>query len=406
MGESSQKPDSALAPKLAAPQHKPRPLPLFLELLRSETADDPARMARALAGLRRYQEAERAEAPAGMPAVAERLGAKLRDYGGKVPLHRPAGGPHRRRIEVRPGDEPTASILRTQGRICPPVVFVPSLINPPSVLDLGPDKSLLRWLAGEGFRTLLVDWGWDLEARRGLSVAGHVEEVLLPLLDSLGEPAILVGYCLGGTMALAAAGLRPARGVALIAAPWRFSGFPDDARARLASLWLGARPTADALGLLPMEVLQSAFWSLDPARTVAKFEAFAGFDPASAEARRFVALEDWANDGPPLPKAAARELFEDFFAEDLPGRGEWRVGGAAARPGDLACPLLDIVSLSDRIVPASSATGAGERIETGAGHVGMMVGSKAEEVLWRPLAAWLSRVAEGCRSGVRSGGVT
>ena len=27
--------------------------------------------------------------------------------------------------------------------------------------------------------------------------------------------------------------------------------------------------------MLPMEALQSAFWSLDPARTVAKFEAFA-----------------------------------------------------------------------------------------------------------------------------------
>jgi polyhydroxyalkanoate synthase len=418
MGKSSQKPDSALAPKLAAPQHKPRPLPLFLELLRSETADDPARMARVLAGLRRYQEAERAEAPAAMPAVAQRFGAKLRDYGGggKRPLHheqvraapQPAAasggrggllishGPHRRRIEVRPGDEPAASILQRQGRIEAPVVFVPSLINPPSVLDLGPDKSLLRWLAGQGFRTLLVDWGWDLRARRGLSVAGHVEEVLLPLLDSLGAPAILVGYCLGGTMALAAAGLRPARGVALIAAPWHFSGFPEDARARLASLWGGARPTAHALGLLPMEALQSAFWALDPARTVAKFEAFAGFDPAGAEARRFVALEDWANDGPPLPEAAARELFDGFFAEDLPGRGEWRVGGAAARPADLACPILDIVSLSDRIVPAASATGLGERIETGAGHVGMMVGSKAEALLWRPLADWLSRVAAGC----------
>ena len=42
-----------------APQHGPRPLPLFLEMLRSETATDPDRMARALAGLRRYQHAPR-----------------------------------------------------------------------------------------------------------------------------------------------------------------------------------------------------------------------------------------------------------------------------------------------------------------------------------------------------------
>src|SRR4051812_3336539 len=86
IGSSSAVPDSALAPKLAAPQHKPRPLPLFLELLRSETAAEPARMQRALAGLRRYQEVERAPVRPPMPAVAERMGASLRDYGGDGPI--------------------------------------------------------------------------------------------------------------------------------------------------------------------------------------------------------------------------------------------------------------------------------------------------------------------------------
>jgi polyhydroxyalkanoate synthase len=99
-----------------------------------------------------------------------------------------------------------------------------------------------------------------------------------------------------------------------------------------------------------MEVLQSAFWSLDPARTVAKFEAFASAKGAKAE--EFVALEDWANDGPPLAAAAARELFEDFFAADLPGRGEWRIAGSAADPG--ALPFLNIVSTVDRSSPAKA----------------------------------------------------
>src|SRR3954468_9172689 len=97
--------DSALAPKLAAPQHKPRPLPLFLEMLRSETAARPARMKRALEGLRKYQEAERTPPRPPMPALAERAGAALRDYG-----------------------------LRDYGGEGPPIVFVPSLINPPSIL--------------------------------------------------------------------------------------------------------------------------------------------------------------------------------------------------------------------------------------------------------------------------------
>jgi polyhydroxyalkanoate synthase len=159
----------------------------------------------------------------------------------------------------------------------------------------------------------------------------------------------------------------------------------------LAALWQNARPTADALGLLPMEVLQSAFWSLDPARTVSKFEAFAALPPASVEARMFVTMEDWANDGPPLPQAAARELFENFFLADSPGRGAW-----IADPAALLCPLLNIVSTTDRIVPAATAPSPGELIALAQGHVGMVVGRRARELLWEPLSAWLSRPEPRC----------
>jgi polyhydroxyalkanoate synthase len=327
-------------------------------MLRRETDGAPERLAKALAGLRRYQEAARAAPADPPPAVAELLGATLRDYGG-------AG---------------------------PPVLFVPSLINPPSILDL-PERSLLRWLAEQGgVRPLLLDWGWDVDSRSALNVADHVEKLLLPLISALGEKPVLVGYCLGGTMALAAAGPSGAPAVAAIAAPWRFSAFPEEARRSLAGLWESAAATSEALGCLPMEVLQSVFWSLDPARTAAKFEAFADMAEGSAEARAFVTLEDWANDGPPLPHAAARELFEDMFGRDVTGRGEWRL----ADPRALPCPFLDIVSTSDRIVPAASATGAGERLELAQGHVGMVVGGRAQAALWEPLAGWLSRHAARC----------
>lgn len=329
-------------------------------MLRSETAANPARMKAALAGLRKYQEAERPPAPAPMPAVAAVRGAVLRDYGGTGPA----------------------------------ALFVPSLINPPNVLDMGEGRSLLRWLAGRGRRVLLLDWGWPGDDRRGLSVAGHVEEILLPLMREVGEPVDLAGYCLGGTMALAAAQIGPARSVATIAAPWRFAGFPGAARAQLGRLWADAQPTVRALGLLPMEVLQNAFWSLDPARTIAKFEAFAAMD--GADARTFVMLEDWANDGPPVAEAAAREMFEGLFRDDLTGTGKWKLAGVAIDPAALRVPLLNIVSTTDRIVPTATATGAGERIDLALGHVGMVVGRHARAKLWEPLAAWLSRTAANC----------
>ena len=319
------------------------------------TAGEPERMRRALMGLRRYQEAPRPRTARPVAAIAERHGAKLRDYGGEGP----------------------------------DLLFVPSLINPPTVLDLG-RRSLLRWLRGQGRRVLLLDWGWADGARQHLSVAGHVEEILLPLMGELKAPPDLAGYCLGGTMAAAGAQLGGARSLSLIAAPWHFDAFAAE-RPKLSELWQRPAPMAEQLGVLPMEVLQTAFWNLDPARTVRKFEALADADAAAL--RSFVALEDWANDGPPLPLAAARELLEDFFAADLPGKGQWRVAGSPIAPEALPCPLLNIVSTSDRIVPASSAARAGERLELARGHVGMVIGSRARAELWQPLADWLSRVS-------------
>lgn len=341
-------------PPSAAPQHGPRPLPLFLDMLRSETAAFPERATAALEGLRRYQQAQRAPRARVAPARHRAGSASLRDYGGEGPA----------------------------------VVFVPSLINSPFVLDIAPDRSLIRWIAAQGFHAWLLDWGEP--DTRDLDVAGHVAGRLLPLLADLPGPPLLVGYCLGGTMALAAAALRSTAGIATIAAPWRFDGYREEARADMLALWDTARPACAALGLVPMEVLQSGFWKLDPARTVAKYEAFAAMDLESDAARRFVALEDWANAGAPLTYAAGAELFDRLIRDDAPGRGAWQVGGTTVDPLALPCPAIEFVSTTDRIVPAATAIGLPNRRNTDAGHVGMVVGSRARDQLWEPLAQWLA----------------
>lgn len=342
-----------------APQHGPRPLPLFLDMLRSETAASPDRFAAAMAGLHAFQLAPRPPV-APMPAAPHRTGrVSLRDFG--VPG---ATGRH--------------------------VVLVPSLINPPDILDLAPDRSLLRWLAARGFHPWLIDWGTPADADRHLDIAAHVERLLVPLIEALDTPPALVGYCLGGTMALAAASLTPVAGLATIAAPWRFAGY-GDARQAIAAMWASARPSCEALGVVPMELLQAGFWQLDPARTVAKYERFATLDPDSDAARSFVRLEDWANAGAALPFAAGRSLFEDLVAADLPGRGEWHVGGHMIDPHALDCPAIEFVSRTDRIVPAVTAAGLPGLVSLGLGHVGMIVGSRARDQLWAPLFGLLSQ---------------
>ena len=342
----------------AAPQHGPRPLPLFIDLLRSETAASPERRAAALTGLRAFQEAPRGRPRKPAPARYRRGRARLRDYGGDGP----------------------------------PVVLVPSLINPPDILDHAPGNSLAGWLATQGMRPLLVDWGAPTPAEREQDVGRHVADLLVPLIAKLPQPPVLVGYCLGGTMATAAASLTPVAGLATIAAPWRFAGYTG--KAEMMALWQAARPVCDTLGLVPMELLQSGFWRLDPARTIAKYEAFGRLDPASDQARGFIRLEDWANDGAPLTFAAGRQLFEEFIAADTPGNGDWSIGGRRVGPAALACPAIEFVSLTDRIVPAATAAGLPDRHDLGAGHVGMVVGSRARAQMWEPLRDWIAAVQQ------------
>jgi polyhydroxyalkanoate synthase len=318
-------------------------LPLFLELVRMVAEHDLQVASAALAGLTAYEQAERG-APAALRPELARIGpARLRDHGGTGPT----------------------------------AILVPSLINPPHILDLDAEVSLAAAIAGMGRRVLLLDWG-EARERGDLSVSGHIEELLLPLLSELDEPPALVGYCLGGTMAIAAANLAPVERVVTLAAPWRFSAYPADNRANVQTMWRHSQTAAQSLGALPMEVLQAAFWSLDPERTVTKFAKFAALDPAGAEARRFVQLEDWANQGEPLPCAAAAELIEQFFGADVPGSGGWTISGKTITD-QIGVPALHFTAGRDRIAPASTAP-AGDAVEIPAGHVGMIVGRAREQL--------------------------
>jgi polyhydroxyalkanoate synthase subunit PhaC len=325
---------------------------LFLELVRTVAEREPDLAKAALAGLRAYQDAPVAPDLRDCPAVARESGALLCDHGG-------------------------------EGQ---PVVLIPSLINPPRILDLDPETSLTLAISEMGYRALLVDWG-PAAARAELDVAGHLDRLLLPLVATLDQPPILIGYCLGGTMAIAAADRIRCAGLVTLAAPWDFDGYPDDARAALQGLWSKSEPSARSLGMLPIEILQAAFWSLDRERTVRKFARFAELDPASAEARRFVALEEWANEGEPLPYPAARELIDDLFGANASGRGGWVVGGRAAEVPQ-GVPMLHLTAHDDRIAPASTAP-PGPRLEISSGHVGMIVGS-ARAQLREALRGFLS----------------
>lgn len=286
----------------------------------------------------------------------------------------------------------------------PVVLVIPSLVNRAYILDLTPERSLLRALAAAGLRPLLLDWGAPDEQERRLTltdyIARRLEQALDVTLATVGGPVVALGYCMGGLLAVALAVRRRSdlAGLVCLATPWDFHA-DRPAQARL----LGTAATLfDPLlrrtGELPVDAIQTLFAGLDPLQVVRKFAAFGELDPGTPRAAGFVAVEDWLNDGVPLAAPVARECLAGWYGANTPGRGEWRVAGEAVRPSALDLPALVVLPDQDRIVPPASAAALAaalpraELLRPPAGHIGMVVGSEAVAQLYRPLIDWLLRL--------------
>jgi poly(3-hydroxyalkanoate) synthetase len=280
----------------------------------------------------------------------------------------------------------------------PAVLFVPSLVNRATVLDLMAGHSMLRWLAEHGVHPLLLDWG-DTEPDFTLTdyIAGRLVRAMEAASRETGGRVALAGYCMGGTFAAAAAVLRPdlVCGLALLAAPWDFHAGDIDRLHKLTAACAWLEPLLRDARTMPVDLLQTLFAMDDPAQVAEKFRQFSRMDQQSEAARLFVALEDWLNDGVELSGATARECLREWYRDNAPARGTWRVAGLTIDPNTISVPVFAAVPRRDRIVPPGSALALARGlrnvavIEPDSGHVGMTAGRSARAVLWEPMREWV-----------------
>lgn len=343
-----------------------------LQALQNAVAEEAKnRASELLAGVLRYIETPYRRQVAEKPCIWKRGNARLLDYGN--------------------GDTST------------PLLFIPSLINRYYVLDLEKNRSLLHYLGTQGIWPLVLDWGSPGSYEKNFDCAKYITHILLPAIEFLrqttGKKVSLAGYCMGGAFALAAARLQPkyVSSLALLATPWNFHckaflPFVVDEKWRAFLSQLIARHE-----MLPAESIQSLFHITDPWVFEHKFRRFVGLDPAGQEAKDFIALEHWVNDGVPMTTNVARDCLIGWAQENILAKGNWSVGGKKIHPGKIKLPTFIALPKQDHVVPFDCAQPLADLmphahvLNPNAGHVSMIVGNRAKTELWHPFAKWFKR---------------
>lgn len=330
-----------------------------------------------LAGVLRYYEMPYQRNVSEPPTIWSRGNARLLDYGQKV------------------------SRNQIFNKELPVVLFIPSLINRYYILDLEEERSFLRYLSSQGIYPLVLDWGVPGEVEKKFICADYVTEILAPAIDFIAEisaqPVALAGYCMGGTLAVAAAKLKRKKisSLALLATPWDFH-CPEFAPFVLEKKWqMEMERQIAKQKTLPAEMIQALFYLTDPFIFEHKFRRYAELDSGSRAARDFVALEHWVNDGVPMTSGVARDCLVGWAQENNLLMGNWMVGGKKITPPPATLPTFIAIPKNDHVVPfecampLASTNRNAHIIHPRAGHVGMIVGSHARRELWQPYATWL-----------------
>lgn len=345
---------------------------------------------------------EKVDADAFAEALNKEIGARVSAFAEGVNRFAEAARPIALPALPETWSEGTTRVLRAEasGR---PVILIPSLVNRAHILDLDNDHSLVRYLAGAGHDTYLVDWDTPGAAEMRFTIDHYVdrlERIRDHVIETTGENPVIAGYCMGGNLALALAHRAPEknRAMALLATPWDFHAMPGSATAMLTAMLPGLKQLIATVGNLPVDVIQAMFSSRDPGNVIRKFRRFAAMKPEGKEARSFILLEDWLNDGVPLAGPVAIECLEDWYVNNAPMKGTWQSGGTPLDPGCLEIPALVVIPDHDTIVPPASAAPLAELlpdvtlIKANAGHIGMVAGSRAQATLYAPLSTWIAAV--------------
>jgi polyhydroxyalkanoate synthase len=286
----------------------------------------------------------------------------------------------------------------------PVVLLVYSLFKRPYVLDLTPERSIVRNLLAQGFTVYLTDWQPPTaeNVERGLDsyVSGDLACAVKRVQSHEGiDRVALVGSCFGGLLALLFAALHPesVASVVPLAVPIKMPAAFSPTIVNYVLHMFGNVPGWWIRAWLNVAVpgpSQLPRYLADELDEPALRDAAAGMRLARA-------VQPWLDSDVPLAGQLFREVMSDAYWRGQLVQGTLRVGDRVAALQNIRCPVLNVSGERDRLVPPAAAAALADCVRGGtvrnlvfpATHLGLLLGAAAHAQLWPQIGAWLGSAA-------------
>jgi polyhydroxyalkanoate synthase len=302
-----------------------------------------------------------------------------------------------------------------------PLVLVPPLGVTTETFDLMPQRSLVRYMVAAGFKVYLVDWGKPGKEHAHLGLVDYSYTMLGTALDKVRkhadcEDVSLMGWCLGGLFCLLHQGQVQdprIRNIITVASPIDLESGSGviASMAGAAQALNGPAELVSNYVNLRLNTLDPARFSLPPWMTTLVFKMS---DPVGSVTtywdlvtqlwdREFVeshtTKSDYLNNMLMYPGGVLKDMAVDVMHDNLLAKsGKVKVGDRLAELDVIASNLLVFAGETDHLVHPLIAQKSVEivaskdkefRIATG-GHMGVIIGSKAQGAVWAESAQWLA----------------
>ncbi len=291
-----------------------------------------------------------------------------------------------------------------------PVLIVYALVNRQYMLDIQPDRSIVRNLLQRGMDLYIIDWGYPRKSDMYLTlddyITGYLDNCVDAIRKRVGKNRInLMGICQGGTFCGIYSALYPekVKNLITLVAPFDFS--TNDGLLFSWAKNMNVDALVDTYRVIPGDFLNSGFLMLMPfTLNIRKYVDMLDVVEDKEKLLNFLRMEKWIFDSPGQAGECLRQFIKDCYQGNKLIKGELRIGDRLVDLRNVTMPLLNIYASADHLVPPAATRPLNDVVgstdktlyEFKGGHIGVFVGSKSQKELAPAIAAWLhERDGEG-----------